>query len=298
MSHSVRIPADIEREDRILGPLTARQTAIVGSGALLLYGGYWMARPLVGVVPFLVIAVPAAGALMAIALGRREGISMDRFALAALTHLKAAKRQVHAPEGVPAVPDFLSKSLVRAAGPPPVAADLPCRGVDDAGVLNVGRDGSVVLAECTSVNFGLRSAAEQAELTAVFARWLNSLTGPTQIVLCSHPVDLKPAAEAVHSVGDQLHHPELAAAARAHADYLARLGAACEVQRRHILVAARESDRRTSAGNRARQRLAEATNVLAGADIDARPLNAAETSATVRDACQPSDARRVEDGDR
>jgi PrgI family protein len=104
---AARIPADISRPDRILGPLTARQTAILAVCGLMLYGGYWMMRPFVAPLTYAVMVVPVAGVVTAITLGTRDGISLDRFLLAALAHARTRKRRVHAPEGVPPLPDVV-----------------------------------------------------------------------------------------------------------------------------------------------------------------------------------------------
>ncbi|MEE4586392.1 MULTISPECIES: PrgI family protein [Streptomyces] len=75
---TTRIPADIARPDRVLGPLTARQTAILAGCVLVLYGGYWLARPFMPLLAYLVMVVPVAGAVTAVAVGAREGIGLDR----------------------------------------------------------------------------------------------------------------------------------------------------------------------------------------------------------------------------
>ena len=124
---SARIPADIEREDAILGPLTIRQTAWMAAGALLLYGGYWASRAWLSPLAYLALVTPMAGVLIGLALGRREGVPLDRFALAAVAHARAPKRMVHAPEGVPPLPRFLDRALARQAGPVPVPATCPAR---------------------------------------------------------------------------------------------------------------------------------------------------------------------------
>jgi hypothetical protein len=188
----VRIPADVEREDKLLGPFTARQTALMAAGGLLLYGGYGLARPWMSPPAYLAMVLPVAGVLVGVALGRREGVSMDRFLLAAFRHARAPKRMVHAPEGVPPLPDFLDEALAREAGKPPAPAHVPCQGVDGAGLVHLGRDGVAAVAGCSTVNFELRSGAERQALVGGFARWLNSLTGPVQILVRSALVDLGP----------------------------------------------------------------------------------------------------------
>lgn len=220
--YATRIPADISRPDRLLGPFTARQSAILAVAALVLYGGWWATRPAMAPLAYAALMVPIAGAVAALALGRREGISLDRFLLAALRHARTPKRRVHAPEGVPPLPVVVPDRWAQAAGPPPAAMRMPYDGITAEGVLDLGGEGKAAVATCSTVNFELRSTAEQQGLTAAFARWLNSLTGPTQLLVRCHRIDLAPLADTLQQDAAALPHPALEQAARAHADFLAR----------------------------------------------------------------------------
>ncbi|MER8160246.1 PrgI family protein [Streptomyces sp. NPDC094472] len=289
---ATRIPADIARPDRILGPFTARQTGILAAAALVLYGGYWIARPVMPPLVYLVMIVPVVGVVTAIALGAREGIGLDRFVLAALSHARTCKRRVHAPEGVPALPGIVPPRLARAAGPMPEAMRMPCRGVSPVGVLDLGGQGRAAMARCSTVNFDLRSGAEQQGLVAAFARWLNSLTGPTQILIRCYHTDLARLANQLHHDAPALPHPALEQAARAHADYLAELGAGGGLLTRQVVLVAREEavrhqPRAAAGGGRVIQRLQEAARALAPAEISVVPLHAEETTAVITAACNP-----------
>ncbi|MFZ3555815.1 PrgI family protein [Streptomyces sp. BH055] len=293
MVTAVRIPADINRSDRILGPLTARQTAQLAVVALLLYGGYWAARPFMAPLAYLVLITPIAGVAAAVVLGNREGIGLDRFALAALAHARTPKRRVHAPEGVPPLPDLVNRSLARAAGPPPTAMRMPYDAVTETGVLDLGPEGMAALATCSTVNFDLRSGAEQQALTAGFARWLNSLTGPSQLLVRCHRIDLAPLSAHLQHQAPALPHPALEEAARAHAEFLTQLAAGGDLLARQIVLVAREprpaqATRRTSgAAGRATQRLSEAARALAPADVTVRALDAPAVTHLVQAACNP-----------
>ncbi|MBO3681676.1 PrgI family protein [Streptomyces sp. NEAU-YJ-81] len=289
---ATRIPADIARPDRVLGPLTARQAAILAVGALVLYGGYWLMRPFMPPLAYLVMVVPVAGVVTAIAVGAREGIGLDRFLLAALAHARAPKRRVHAPEGVPALPGIVSEPLARAGGSAPAVMRMPIGGVGPVGTVELRGQGQAALATCSPVNFDLRSGAEQQGLVAAFARWLNSLTGPTQILVRCHRTDLAPLAGRLHEHAPALPHPALERAARAHADYLAQLAAGGDLLGRQVVLVAREEvprhPRRSAAGSgRAVQRVREAVRGLAPADISVTPLGAEQTTALIAAACNP-----------
>jgi hypothetical protein len=289
---STRIPADISRPDRLLGPFTARQTAILAVAALVLYGGWWAMRPFMAPVAYAALVVPVAGAVAALALGHREGIGLDRFLLSALAHARAPKRRVHAPEGVPSLPGIVPGHWAQVAGPPPAAMRMPYDGIGTGGVLDLRGEGKAAMARCSTVNFELRSAAEQQGLTAAFARWLNSLTGPTQVLVRCHRVDLSPLADTLQHDAAALPHPTLEHAARAHADFLADLAVSGNLLGRQIVLVAREEAaahgvRRYAAEGRVLQRIHEAARGLATAEITVTPLSSEEGAGLVAAACNP-----------
>lgn len=299
--YATRIPADIARPDHLVGPFTARQTAILAIAGLALYCGWWATRPFLAPLTYAVMVTPVAGAVAALALGRRESIALDRFLLAGLAHARTPKRQVHAPEGVPRLPTVIPGRWASASSPPPAAMRMPYNGVTPEGVFSLGREGNAALATCSTVNFELRSTAEQQGLTAAFARWLNSLTGPTQLLVRCHRIDLAPLAEALQQDAAALPHPALERAARAHANYLADLATSGNLLGRQIVLITREENT-TSGGQghagegRVRQRVAEAARALTAAEITVTPLDAEQSAELVSAACNPDTPASPEDG--
>ncbi|WP_033328659.1 PrgI family protein [Streptomyces yerevanensis] len=299
--YATRIPADISRPDRLLGPFTARQSAILAVAGLVLYGGWWATRPFMAPLAYAALVVPIAGAVAALALGRREGISLDRFLLAALRHTRTPRRRVHAPEGVPPLPAVVPDRWARAAGPPPAAMRMPYDGITAEGVLDLRGEGKAAVATCSTVNFELRSAAEQQGLTATFARWLNSLTGPTQLLVRCHRIDLAPLADTLQHDAAALPHPALEQAARAHADFLADLATGGNLLGRQIVLVAREEaaahgGRHSAGAGRVIQRVHEATRALSAAEITVTPLDAEQSAELVRAACNPDAPTGPQDG--
>jgi hypothetical protein len=299
--YATRIPADISRPDRLVGPFTARQTVILAVAGLVLYGGWWAMRPVVAPLVYTALVVPVAGAVAALALGRREGIGLDRFLLAALAHGRTPKRRVHAPEGVPPLPAIVPDRWAKAAGPPPAAMRMPYYGITPDGVLDLGGKGKAAVATCSTVNFELRSAAEQQSLTAAFARWLNSLTGPTQLLVRCHRIDLAPLADTLHQDAAALPHPALEQAARAHADFLADLATGGNLLGRQIVLVAREDAAAHRVGHhagegRVTQRVHEAARALTAAEITVTPLDAEQSAALVSAACNPDTPTNAESG--
>ncbi|PJJ04210.1 PrgI family protein [Streptomyces sp. 2333.5] len=290
--YTTRIPADISRPDRLLGPFTARQTVILATAAAAFYGGWWVARAFMTPLTYAALVIPLAGAVAALALGQREGIGLDRFLAAALTHVRTPKRRVDAAEGVPPLPAVTPSRWARAAGPPPAAMCMPYHGITQDGVLDLGAEGLAAVARCSSVNFELRSGIEQQGLTAAFARWLNSLTGPTQLLVRCHRINLTPLVDGLQHNAAALPHPALEQAARAHADFLADLATGENLLSRQIVLVAREESpphgvRRGAGEGRVLQRLDEAARALAPAEITVTPLGATDSGRLLSAACNP-----------
>jgi hypothetical protein len=259
------VPADVNRPDRVLGPLTARQLGILGSAGLLLSGLYSLTRTWLPLPVFLIVAVPAGIAVTVLALGQRDGVPLDRLALAAIRQHFSPRHRVAAPDGVRPAPDWLTAQQppTRPRGPArrpvsagpasvsPGALELPATGVADtgarAGVVDLGGDGLAVIAACSTVNFSLRTPGEQEALVASFARYLHSLTAPVQILVRAERLDLAPQIAQLRARAGGLPHPALEAAALDHADYLAELTGDTDLLRRQVLLVLREPLRPTPA---------------------------------------------------
>ena len=206
----MRIPADVERPDKLLAGLTARQLAILGVAAVALWAGYAATRHLIPPVAYGAAAIPVGAIAAMLALGRFEGVAADRWVSAAWRHHRAPHRLVPAPDGVPAAPAFLDAR----PGPTPAALRLPFAGVSADGVVDLGGDGLAVICRASAVTFSLRTPAEQEALVAGFARWLNSLDQPTQLLVRAEPVDLTPSIDALIEAAPGLPHVALDRAAR------------------------------------------------------------------------------------
>jgi hypothetical protein len=299
LPYATRIPTDISRPDRLLGPFTARQTALLTVVALVLYGGWWATRPILAPLAYVALVIPVAGTAAGLALGQREGLSLDRFLRAALAHARARGRRVHAPKGVSPFPAIVPGRWAKAAGPLPAPMHMPYEGVSSAGVLALKDGGTAALATCSTVNFELRSMAEQHSLTTGFARWLNSLTGPTQLLVRCHRIDLAPLADALQHDAAALPHPALEQAARAHADFLTDLATSGDLLGRQVVLVAREEATPRNQGQRAGagrvlQRIDEAARALAGAEVAVGPLNPEQTADLITAACNPDTAPQAQ----
>lgn len=244
MTQPVRIPADVDREDTVLANLTARQLLILAVTGIVLYGTWTIAHAFVPLPVFLIPALPVGAAAAFLALGRRDGMSLDRLMLAALRQRMTPRYQVAAPEGIHPAPAWLTQRTTGpeqpADGIAPAALRLPAEGVSETGVIDLGTDGVAAVAVCSTVNFALRTPTEQDALVTAFGRYLHSLTAPVQVLIRAERLDLSTQIGELRQYAPSLPHPALEAAAREHADYLAQLAQSTDLLRRQILLVLRE----------------------------------------------------------
>ena len=265
----VRIPADLDRPDRILVGLTARQLAILAAGGVAAWTLVGLLEPLMGLAAAAVLAAPVALAAMALAVGWRDGLPLDRLAVAGLRWWRTPRRLVIAPDGIPPTPAWAGRP-----GPPAAPLQGPIRGLDPAGVVDLGGQGWALVCVATPVNLSLRTPAEQQALLASFARLLHALTGPMQVLVRSDRADLTPLLHTLRERAAALPHPGLEQAALAHARWLEALTGDREVRRRQLLVAFHQPPTTsTSTAAAALHRQAEqAGGLLAVAGVTLTPL--------------------------
>lgn len=328
---SYRIPADVDRPDRVLANLTARQVAILAVVGALLYAGYVATRTVVAPLGFAIAAVPVVVVTGVLVLGRRDGLSLDRLVVAAICQHFTPRIQIAAEGGISPAPDWAAARAVTPAGKPygnsvvaPATLRLPAEAVDgtagEVGVVDLGADGLAVVCVCSTVNFALRTEAEQQALVASFGRYLHSLTAPVQILIRAQRLDLSGQIVELRERAASLPHPALEAAAREHADYLDQLTEHADLLRRQVLLVLREPAHLTGTVNASRllprllpglrparwsgrdasddgvrragetrlaRRVAETVQLLAPAGIVVTPLDASQATAVLAAACNP-----------
>jgi hypothetical protein len=291
---STPIPADIERPDKILAGLTARQVAILTTATVIIWAGFEATRRLVALPVFAVMAAPVAVAAAALVMGQRDGLSLDQLLIAAWRQARSPRRLVTAPGGIAAPPAWASLPLAGQQGGPPAPLDPLYRAVASDGVIGLGDGGAAVAAAVSTVNLALRTPAEQDALTAAFGRWLNSLTGPAQILIRAGRADLSRAVAALEDTAPALPDPALEAAALDHAAFLAELAASRELLTRQVLLVTREprptgpaAARSGAGGARVAQRAAEAGRLLAAADLTVSVLDGGQVTALLIAAADP-----------
>ena len=161
-------------------------------------------------------------------------------------------------------------------------------------MIGLGDGGAAVAAAVSTVNLALRTPAEQDALTAAYGRWLNSLTGPVQILIRAGRADLTGAVADLEDTAPALPDPAVEAAALEHAAFLAELAASRDLLTRQALLITREprrpgpgAARGGGGGLRAAQRTAEAARLLGAADLTVSALDGGQVTALLTAAADP-----------
>ncbi|WBB82478.1 PrgI family protein [Micromonospora sp. WMMD882] len=279
------MPADVDAPAKVAYGLTFHQLAIVAAGALLFYAAW---RTLHAVVPTPVLigaGVVLGGLATGLALGRRDGLSMDVWLLHAIRHTRAPRALSNA--GITAdtgVPDWVDTPR-SGREPLPAPLRLPADAIDDDGEISLGA-GRAAIVGATTVNLALRTPAEQAALIDGWGRWLNSLSTPTQIVVSAQPVDLASHGRALAAAADAQPHPRLRAACADHAAFLADLASRRDPLRRQVLIV-----HRTTAGESSRRaglrRADDTARTLSGLGVGPQVLDGPAVTAALACATDP-----------
>lgn len=281
----VRMPADVEREDKILAGLTARQLIIIATPGLGVWLLYQSTGHLVPPLVLVAVAVPVMGAAVATALARRDGLSLDRLLLAALRFVRSPKRRATDSHITAPLPSWIDADTP----PLPSPLDLPVRAISDEGVLDLAEYGCAVLVSCSTVSFSLRTPSEQAGLVNGFGAYLNSLNTPIQLLVRAESIRLDPLVDALDQAAPTMPHPALERAARDHADFLAGLAQTRDLLRRHIILVVREtSGQSTQAAVTVRRRAEDAMRALTAAGSQTRVLTGGQAAAVLSSAADPS----------
>ncbi|MFG2084632.1 PrgI family protein [Spirillospora sp. NPDC048824] len=304
---SVKIPADVDQPDKILYGLTARQLAILGGTAAVVL---WVLLTFQAVVPFPVlvaVVIPVAAGGIVLAVARRDGMSLDRYLVTALTHLRTPRTRVTTQGPVQAPP-----SWCRMRGRLPAPLRLPVRAVRQDGAMELAGGGVAGIVRAGTVAFGLRTPGEQASLVAGFGRWLNSLDTPVQILVQARPVDLTGLADHItaQAQAPALPDPALEQAAGEHAAFLYEIGSAHGLLVRHVLIVFTNTPTSSASspwGKGRRQRIgrdagaevvlrraAEAVQSLATLGVAAEVLDSGSCVAALAESLSPGEPRPVD----
>ena len=281
---AVKVPADVDLEDRLAFGLTGKQLLILAAAAVCGYGAYLLLhlcsrprsrsrRP----------ALIAAGG-MTLALVRRDGLAGDQLALAVARHLArpqtAHPRPRRAPHPAPREP---AGDTRRAARPPRHAASSARASSSSP----TGRHCLLLTAQGTS--FELRPPGEQAAFVAAFARFLNGLHQPVQILIRSEQITLEPHAQ---QLDDAIERPDRRVAGGGRRPRplppLPRAPDGRPLRRRQIVLVLRPRHREPELAEVALTRTADqAAELLAGAEVQLQPLDGEQAAALLARALDP-----------
>lgn len=286
MSERIKLPADVELEDRLAFGLTARQLLILTATAIGCYAVFAAVGSLLPLPVAVAVTTPLGLLGVALALGRRDGLSGDQLALAATRHVSQPRLRVAAtgdlPPRLPGAPAQPAVSLLR----------LPVRAILMGGVVELAGGSCCLLAEAAGTSWALRAGEEQQALIEAFGKWLNSLTEPASITVRSEPVDLAAHAGAVEQAARELPNLALRECATTYARFLAGLSTGGEgLRRRQILLTltTRASDREAARGV-LKRRVGEATGLLQQAGVELTVLDGEQTTALLARALDPPGA--------
>jgi len=277
-----KMAADVDAPDKVLYGLTFRQLALLSVAAVVFYAAWRGLHTLVPIPLLLGAAVVFGGLVFGLAVGRRDGLPMDVWLLAAIRHSRAP-RALSTTDTTSSTPDWVQAPRSTVMLPAPLK--LPADAIAADGQISLGTVRAAMVA-ATSVNLHLRTPGEQAALIDTYGRWLNSLSTPTQIVVSAQPVDLRSHARTLAAAAPALPHPALAAACADHAAFLDDLAERRDPLRRQVLVVTR-----TGAGERgehaARRRADDTVRALSGLGVTTRALDGPAVTAAIAAAADP-----------
>jgi hypothetical protein len=273
----IPVPADIDIEERLIGPLTPRQCAILAVTAVLALGEGELLRSAAHLAPVSAIAAAAPLVLagMVLALARPGGVPADRLLRASISFLRSPRRRADVPEHLP-----LPAGVARLA---PLYRRID--EVDGAGVLELdGQQAAVVIAvrpRCVQLADGDEARGVLAGIGTILA----AQTGPFSITTLTERVSLDERADLAAETAEHLATPQLAHIALRQAGHLRELADGREVWHRRHLITIREAG--TGAGARAVHRARATAQLCESCGITARVLDPAELTALLTAACDP-----------
>ena len=223
------IPANVNEADRIAFGLTFRQLGIIGGVGLLGFGIYRTFGHLLPPVAWIAAGIIVFAITIVVALGKRDGLPLDVW----LRHGVALSRNPR--QLAPGAARASSVAVVAGKTSIPAPLRSPVTAVSASGVVTSEGRNRVLIA-CGTTNIHLRTGGEQSALLDGFGRFLNSLTGPAQLVVAAQRHDLTGHAQAIVDHAPRLPHPALALAAEDYAEFLLDLDEERDPLRRQVLA--------------------------------------------------------------
>lgn len=287
----VAIPTNLEVEDRLAGPFTARQCMILAVTAAValaeaeaLHTGLRLASTVIAA-----CTAPLILAGLLLALAKPGGIPADRLAYAAIRFLRSGRRQAACPPHL-APPAGISRLA-------PLYRGLAEQ--DGCGIAVLDGQQAAVVIEARPRCLQLADADEIRAALAAIGTLVSAQSGPFTISTLTERVSLDAHAEQAGETASRLATPELSALAARQAEYLRNVADERELWHRRHLITIRESG--PGAAARAGHRAQAAAQLLESCGMSARVLDPGELTALLTAACDPRRAaapRRLAPSDR
>lgn len=210
----IPVPADIDIADRVLFGLTVRQLLMLapaGLAAALIWQSLGPVLPMQ--VVLVMVCLPVA-LCTGLAIGRIDGVGVDRLIAAAVT---MTRRPLAAGRGTAT---GLQMTRVGTSIPNTGVLTGPVRSVAEDGIIDLGANGSARAIDVGHVNFDLLGGTEQTGLVAALARLCHGIEARLQITVATRPVDLSGYLDELTEHARTVPNAALAVSARAHAVWL------------------------------------------------------------------------------
>lgn len=277
-----RIPSDIDTPDKIVYGLTARQLAILATAAVTGYTIVKATRTLLPMPALIAALVPVAGIAIFLALGRKDGLPIDRWLLAGIRYSRAPRHLTPAATGHVTPPPSWAPLTTPSA---PSVLRLPAHAISGTGIIDTGTHATALIA-CTTVNISLRTGDEQTALIGAYGRWLNGLAAPVQVVISAQRVDLTAHAQHTAEAATAISNPALAEAAHDYAGFLEDLAARRDPLWRTVTIAVTASSGK-GRDNDVTRRAEHTASSLAALGVQTAILDGARVTSVLTAATDP-----------
>src|SRR2546423_11425919 len=138
-----RVPANVERKDSILYGFTFRQVVILTIAGLIIYAAWTALARVVHPLAFLMATIPVAGFAFVLAVGRRDGISLEAWLAHAIRHRRTPHRLLPADGPVTPAPAWVRTTAGRGDQLPlPPPPRPPAQGITGHGPGQPGPHGT------------------------------------------------------------------------------------------------------------------------------------------------------------
>src|SRR5262249_3342951 len=193
---------------------------------------------------------------------------------AAIMHRRTPKRQVAAPDGVPAAPAWAPAAVPNppAKQPQPSLLRLPAQAITDSRGIDLRGGMAATMGPAPTTHTHPATGEEQYALLGPYARWLSSLTGPVQVAGSAQRVDLSGHAQRIADTATTLADPALAAAALDYGDFLLDIAVERDPLWRTVTIACTAGGGKGAAAE-AMRRGEYTAGALAALGVEARVLD-------------------------